>query len=369
MAGSMGLMWSTPKCCLAEALKRFRRRTSFGAVLGMVLLVPAACASDDSRPSDQAAGDAGAAAMEPANAGFVAWLAELRAEARQRGISEATLHAALDGVQPIERVIELDRKQPEGTMTFEQYLDRVVPQSRIDKARQRLVENRELLAKVEQRFGVEAEFIVALWGIESDFGERMGNFPVIDALCTLAYDGRRSAFFRAELFHALTILDEGHIDAASMEGSWAGAMGQAQFMPSSFVSYAIDFDGDGRRDIWTTREDVFASAANYLSTIGWKHGDGWGRQVRLPAGFDAAAAAAEEAPRPVSAWRAEGLRTVLGAPLPAAEDSRLATLVLPGGEGGPAYLAYDNYRVILRWNRSNYFALAVAQLAERIRDR
>ncbi|MSO74890.1 MAG: lytic murein transglycosylase [Alphaproteobacteria bacterium] len=333
-------------------------------LLGFLLSATDACASAE----QPVAGAEIAPAAGPTNGQFGQWLKALRAEAEARGIKAKTLDAALNGVQPIERVIELDRQQPESTLTFAQYLDHVAPVSRVELARARYGENLPLLQTVEKRFGVEPEFVVALWGIESDFGTHMGDFPVIHALATLAFDGRRSAYFRDELLKALVILDHGHIEPASMLGSWAGAMGQAQFMPSSFLNYAVDQNGDGRRDIWGTRADVFASTANYLATEGWKHGEGWGRQVLAPLSFDVEAAAAEKEPRPVSDWRAAGLTRADGSPLPSAEDSRMATLVLPDGVKGPAFLAYDNYRVIMHWNRSNYFVLAVSRLAEKIRS-
>lgn len=355
-------------------LERRRRpldRLSLVTLLGGVLAV-AACAAD--RPSAEAATERpvteiATAAGAAGDGSFAQWLKSLRAEAEGRGIRPKTLDLALKDVRPIDRVIELDRKQPETTLTFAEYLERVVPESRVAEARLRLAQNHDVLEAVGRRFGVEPEFVVALWGIESDFGTRMGNFPVIHALATLAYDGRRSDYFRGELLDALTIVDQGHIAPDAMLGSWAGAMGQAQFMPSSFLNYAVDHDRDGRRDIWGTRGDVFASAANYLASIGWKSGEGWGRRVLAPIGFDVESAAADKTPRPVSAWRAAGLTREDGSPLPKSEDSRLAALVLPDGTKGPAYLAYDNFRVILKWNRSNYFALAVGQLADRIRNR
>ncbi len=344
------------------------RRFAIAPILCAIAIAAVACASD--KPAAKAASASAPSEIAPAAGGqFGQWLKGLRDDAAKRGIKAKTLDAALKDVQPIERVIELDRKQPETTLSFTEYVERVIPDSRVMLARLRLVENYGLLEAVQKRFGVEPEFVVALWGIESDFGAHMGNFPVIHALATLAYDGRRSEYFRAELLDALTILDQGHIEPDAMLGSWAGAMGQAQFMPSSFLNYAVDHNGDGRRDIWGTRGDVFASAANYLSTIGWKHGEGWGRRVLVPIGFDLEAAAAEKKPKPVSAWRAAGLTDSDGSALPRSEDRKLATLVLPDGVKGSAYLAYDNFRVILHWNRSNYFALAVGQLADRIRNR
>jgi membrane-bound lytic murein transglycosylase B len=292
---------------------------------------------------------------------FPTWLKALKQEARQQGIGDATLERAFVGVQPIPRVIELDRKQPEKTMTFQQYMERVVTQTRIAEARKRLDENRALLEPIGRKFGVQPRFIVALWGIETNFGQNMGSFSVVASLATLAYDGRRSSFFRKELFNALKILDQGHITPESMLGSWAGAMGQSQFMPSSFLAYAVDWNGDGRRDIWTTREDVFASIANYLSRSGWKGDAGWGREVRLPSSFDARLAGLEVR-KPLEFWQGLGVRQPDGRGFSGSPGD--ASVVLPGGSDGPALLVTDNYRTILKWNNSVYFASAVGYLAD-----
>ena len=297
---------------------------------------------------------------------FEDWLETLKTEALASGISAPMLERAFADVRPIPRVIELDRRQPEVTLTFEEYLERVVPPLRVEKGRTRLAEFGDLLARVGAAYGVQPRFIVALWGIETDFGRITGGFNVIGALATLAYDGRRSAFFRTELLDALMILEQGHITVERMVGSWAGAMGQSQFMPSSFLSRAVDFDGDGRRDIWDTKADVFASAANYLKRAGWRDDQTWGRKVRLSAAFDRSVAEQKTVLR-LSDWQARGVRRADGSDLPA-RDLR-ARLVLPGGDDGPAYLVYSNYEAILRWNRSNYFAVAVGSLADRIAER
>ncbi len=202
-------------------------------------------------------------------------------------------------------------------------------------------------------------YIVALWGIETDFGRVTGTFPVISALATLAYDGRRAAFFRRELINALLIVDRRHIDPRRMIGSWAGAMGQSQFMPSSFLAYAVSYRGDGAPDIWNRLDDVFASIANYLASVGWRDGVGWGDAVTLPPGLDAAA---QTGLRPIDDWSRLGVRRVDGKRLP--PDAGKAGLVLPAGTDGPAFLAYDNFRALLKWNNSKYFAIAVGYLAD-----
>jgi membrane-bound lytic murein transglycosylase B len=305
----------------------------------------------------------GIAIAVPAQADFKSWLVELRNEAAGKGISKETLDAALTGIKPIPRVVELDRKQPEFTLTFDQYINRVVPRSRVEKGRKKLAENKALLDEVSKKFGVPPQFIVAFWGVETDFGRVTGGFKVIDSLATLAFDGRRSAFFRKELLLALQIIDGGHIAANKMMGSWAGAMGQAQFMPSSFVGYAVDYDKDGRKDIWKTRADVFGSAANYLARYGWRADERWGRRVKVPEGFDPKRADLKVR-KTVSGWAAEGVTKADGTALP---DSALdASIILPAKAKEPAYIVYNNYRVILRWNRSHYFAIAVGRLADQI---
>ena len=305
-------------------------------------------------------------AQEASVQSFAEWREGVRAEALDLGISAATFDAAFAGIEPIPRVIELDRSQPEVTITFEQYVERVVPESRVAQGRKLLAAHRDLLASIGREYGVPPRFIVTLWGIETSFGKFLGGFPVIGALATLAHDGRRSAYFRQELFHALRILEDGHIAPEAMVGSWAGAMGQSQFMPSSFVRYAVDYDGDGKRDIWSTQGDVFASAANYLAQAGWRTGETWGRRVQLPLGFDHALSGLK-VKKPLAEWQAIGLRRADGSDLPKAAMS--GSVVLPGGEGGPAYIVYDNYRTIMRWNRSFYFATSVGLLADRIGGR
>ncbi|MBL7217678.1 MAG: lytic murein transglycosylase [Desulfobacteraceae bacterium] len=292
---------------------------------------------------------------------FQAWLADIRKEALANGVSEETLNHALKDLRPIPLVVKRDRSQPEFKLTLDEYLKRVVTEKRIRKGRKKLRENRGLLTRISKKYGVEPEFIIALWGIETSYGERTGGFPVLAAVATLAYDGRRSRYFRREFLNALKIIDDGHISAENMNGSWAGAMGQVQFMPSSFQSYAVDYDGDGRIDIWNNVGDALASAANYLARSGWKEGQGWGQEIQLPEGFNKKLISSRIR-KSLSEWQRIG---ILAKEFP--QNSNLqASIVQPDGEGGRAFLAYPNYRVILKWNRSNFFAVAVGTLADRI---
>lgn len=297
---------------------------------------------------------------------FEAWLTEFKSEAVSQGISPETLDKAFAGVQPITRVVELDRNQPEFKLTFKNYMKNVVTRNRVSRGSRLLTEHRELLERVSEKYGVQPRFLVAIWAIESNFGDHRGGFSVISALTTLAYDARRSKFFRNELINALKIIDEGHIDVSDMRGSWAGAMGQVQFIPSSFVSFAVDFDGDGRKDIWKNLPDIFASAANYLSSYKWQKERTWGRQVNLPEGFDHKLAGLNIQKR-LSEWQGMGMRRLNGTDLPVVDIN--ASLILPSGNGGPAFLVYDNYRAIYKWNKSHFYVIAVGTLADRIAAR
>ena len=301
---------------------------------------------------------------------FDQWMLDLRAEARSVGISEATLDAALTGVKPAPKVVKLDRNQPEFKLTFQGYKDRMVTPWRKQTAAKKLIEHAEILDAVERKYGVQKRYIVTFWGMETNFGGYMGKFHIPQALVTLAYDGRRSSYFRKELLNALRIIEDGHIKAEDMIGSWAGAMGQSQFMPSSFLNYAVDWDGDGRRDIWSTEADVFASAANYLSKAGWRDDITWGRQVSLPKGFslkgmDASQLEKKKMRLPLPAWAEAGVINPDGSALPTRPLK--ARLVLPDDEDGPAYLVYSNFESILRWNRSDYYALAIGHLSDTLR--
>ena len=298
---------------------------------------------------------------------FKVWLNSFRMEALEKGISKKTLDGSLTGINPVPRVIELDRKQPEFTLTFKQYIKRVVTATRIKKARSLYDKNKELLSRVGDKYNVQPRFIVALWGIESDFGRLTGGFNIVPALATLAHDGRRSAFFRSQLFNALKIIDQGHITAREMQGSWAGALGQVQFMPSSFLAYAVDFDGDGRKNLWKSLGDVFASAANYLAKSGWRGDETWGRRVNLPPNFDISLINYKKIRRPIKFWQDAGVRKSNNTNLP--NVNMRASLVRPSKQESDIFLIYQNYRTILKWNRSHYFALAVGKLADAIIQR
>jgi membrane-bound lytic murein transglycosylase B len=306
-----------------------------------------------------AMGFASLAAADP----FADWLSALRKQAAADGISQPTIDAGLGNLKPIQEVLDLDRHQPEFILTFAQYRAKVVNEQRVARGRNLLKEYGPTLDRVAAEFGVQPRFIVALWAVESDYGHYTGGYSVIAALATLAYASDRKAFFRAELIDALHIVDERHISVALMMGSWAGAMGQCQFMPSSFRRYAVDFDGDGRRDIWTSQADVFASIANYLASLRWRRDQTWGREVRLPAKFNAGLVDLR-LKRTLPQWQRMGVRNRDGSDLPAGNLE--ASLVAPDGLKGSAYLVYSNYKVLMRWNYSSYFATAVGLLADRL---
>lgn len=313
---------------------------------------------------------AGFAALAPAAASaqtqsFDAFLDGVRAEARRGGVSQTTLNRALAGLRPNQRVIDLDRRQAEFTMTWPQYRDTRVSQSRIDNGRRAFAENRATLEAIQARFRVSARVIVAIWGMETSYGSFTGTYNVIEALATLAWEGRRAAFFRAELLAGLRILDQGHVSLERMRGSHAGAMGHPQFMPTSFERLATDFDGDGRRDIWDSRPDALASIANYLARSGWREGQVWGFEILLPAGFDTAAAGHANM-RPPREWQRLNVTRASGSPLPPLEGEW--AVVIPGlsrGDG-QAFLVGVNFMAIRRYNPSNFYATAVGLLSDRV---
>jgi membrane-bound lytic murein transglycosylase B len=297
-------------------------------------------------------------------AAFEGWLRGVEHDALADGISADTLHNALDDVMPDEHVLELDQKQPEKTITFDVYVQKVVSSARIQKGRQLLQDNKDLLADISARYGVLPDIIIALWGIESSYGKAMGDYPVVDSLVTLAYGGRRAEFFRKELMAALHILDEQHIPSSALLGSWAGAMGQCQFMPSTYLHYAVSYGGN-RPDIWDNDADVLASIANYLAAEGWRAGQGWGMEVTAAKSIDEGEIGIKNA-HSITEWNQLGVRDMQGVALP--DSSNAASLLAPDGMHGRLFLVYDNMRAVMRWNRSTYFAASVGLLADRISD-
>ena len=296
-----------------------------------------------------------------ANTDFQVWLTNFRVEARAYGISDATINATLMNLQPLPKVIALDKKQPEKKITFAQYKKNVVNQQRLTRGRELMTQHAAELKWVEQTFGVAPQYVVALWGIETNFGTNTGGFKVIDSLATLAWEGRRAAFFKSELLKALKIIDQGHISAAAMKGSWAGAMGQNQFMPSSFFNFAVDANKDGHIDIWNTRLDVFASTANYLAKSGWTHGQKWGRRVKVPPSFPENLVGPKIV-KPLSFWKQQGVTDMNGNALPF--ENMNASIVAPDGLASETYIVYGNYQTIMSWNRSTYFATSVGLIAD-----
>ena len=307
-------------------------------------------------------GFAAPASAAPASAGpppaaresFENFVAGVKAEARRAGIRETTLDRAFARVQVNQRVIELDQHQPEFTLTWEQYRTRIVSDARIARGRELFAQHRALLAQVTARYHVQPGPILGIWGLESNFGQSSGGFNVIESVATLAWEGRRAAFFRSELMDALKILDHGDIPPERMVGSYAGAMGQPQFMPDSFLKFAVDFSGRGRRDIWTDLGDVFGSIANYLAKSGWSERLPWGVAARIPASFNFSMGG-RDTRRSIAEWRNLGVLPVT--PLPA--DS-IAALIQPGGPGGEGFLAcHPNFLAIRRYNPSDYYCISV----------
>ena len=347
--------------------RRHRRASTTLAVAAL-----AACTTTPSTaPQPQAPATASAPAGTQAatdeaalQQGFARWVTTFRTSARAAGIDEATLRAAFDDAHYVPRVVELDRAQPEFTRTVWGYLDGAVTPQRITQGQDKLLQLRAQADAVAARYKVPPGIVVAIWGIESNYGSNYGDIPTIDALATLGFEGRREEWARGQLLAALKILQNGDIARAQMIGSWAGAMGQTQFLPSVFLSYAVDADGDGRRDIWGSMADVMASTANFLARSGWQADQPWGAEVRLPPEFDVGRADLDVR-QPTARWAAEGVRTIDGAPLPEFADG---AVLLPAGARGPAFLVGANFRAILRYNNSTSYALAVGLLAQRIDD-
>ena len=301
--------------------------------------------------------------MAPALANSADFVRGLWPQAEARGVSRSAFEAAFSGYSYIPKIMELTQKQPEFSQTVQQYIDKRVTAAQAKKGQAMRSEWNQTLTGSQQRWGVQPEIVLAIWGMETNFGGFMGGENTIHALATLTEGGYRSDFFREELLTALRIVSDGHVSAGNMTGSWAGAMGHTQFMPSSFMRYAVDYNGDGRKDIWNSVQDALGSTANYLHSFGWRPGETWGYEVKLPAGFDFAAARQLER-APLSQWQAMGITRVSGRAFPRPSD--VGRLYMPAGASGPAFLLLPNFDVIKRYNNSDSYALAVGHLADRI---
>ncbi len=317
-------------------------------------------------------------AKELTQVGFEQYIVELKAEALVQGFEQSLIDSSFADVKFHQRAVTADRKQPEKVETLDTYLPKRVPRWKVKKARMLYKQHQVILTEIGNKYSVQPRFIVALWGLETNFGKFMGRYNVVSALSTLAYEGRREVFFKKQLWAALTILEQEHINIVDMKGSWAGAMGQNQFMPTSFLAYAVDGDGDGKKDIWQNQVDTFASMANYLQKEGWNDELTWGCQVKLPQNFDTTLAipkstgsrknwlkAWAKTEKTLAQWQALGIRRTDGTSLSKVDIK--AALVFPDDEKGRAYLAYDNYKSLMHWNLSYYFVSSVGHLSDRIK--
>ncbi len=298
-----------------------------------------------------------------ADEAFNQWLDAFRADAAAQGISQKTLDAALSGLSPDPDILEAQNNQAEFVKPIWDYLGSAVSQARIRKGQEQLRRYAEQFAAIEEKYGVDRHYVAAIWGMETSYGSFMGNKSVIRSLATLAYTGDRTTFGRNQLLAALRILDNGDIDVANMKGSWAGAMGHTQFIPTTYLDYAVDFTGDGTRDIWRAISDALASTANFLKEKGWNTGETWGYEVVLPEGFDYALADGGTQ-RTLAEWANFGITRPNGRPFPRPSDA--ARLIVPAGANGPAFLMINNFYVIKRYNNATAYALAVGHLADRL---
>lgn len=339
-------------------------------IAGSALSIVVACAAEPITPATPAAPSQQTTTTieakldtpseaEPVQQSFTEWRDAFRSEALQAGIPATVFDRAFAGVTPDPSIITADRSQPEFTRPVWQYLEGALSRQRVEGGRRLLSQHQATLDDIEARYGVDRNTLVAIWGLESSFGQIMGDKGVIRSLATLAHEGRRPGFAKSQLLAALEILDRGDVSADQLRGSWAGAMGQTQFIPTTYNTHAVDFDGDGRRDIWNSSADALASAAHYLQASGWKAGQPWGFETGLPEGFNYALADSSIR-KPLHEWRRLGLNG-----LPSNMDEASASLLLPAGYRGPAFLVLDNFRAILRYNNSSSYALAIGLLSER----
>ena len=298
-----------------------------------------------------------------ANEDFAQCVSQLQLTAKQKGISQHTIDTTVANLSFVPRVIELDNQQPEFTTTFKDYYDKRVTDWRIKEGRKLFDKHRKLLNQLTAQYGVPGQYIVAFWGLETNFGSYKGNMSVLNSLATLACDPRRSEYFTQELMQALTLKERYQFADKDMVGSWAGAMGHTQFMPTNYLKYAVDGDGDGKADLWNSTADALTSAANFLQQLGWQATERWGREVQLPPNYDFAYMGSKDS-QPLVKWAALGIKQANGKPL--STPDMKAALYVPAGHTGPAFLGYENFNVIMRWNRSEFYAVSVGQLADQI---
>jgi membrane-bound lytic murein transglycosylase B len=335
--------------------------------LALATLAPLAAQAADLSPQPmERATMTGPETLQPASAnlGFDRWIEGFRRRAQAQGISAATFDAAFRSVDYNTYVIEKDRNQSEFTKAIWDYLDSAASDSRVSNGKAALRKNARLLDQIEARYGVDKEIVVAVWGLESAYGAVRGDIPLIEALATLAYDGRRGAFFESQLIAALKIIQAGNVTPGRMTGSWAGAMGHTQFIPTSYLAYAVDFTGDGKRDIWSDNPaDALASTAAYLARFGWQKGRPWGVEVQLPRGFDYGLTG-ERVKKAPGEWAALGIRDVNGRAVP---DYGAASILMPAGARGAAFMIFQNFHVIERYNTADAYVIGVGHLADRIK--
>lgn len=317
------------------------KRFTSAALLSLISLIPFQTFADD----------------------FSVCVIELQAKARAEGLSEATVTETVANLKFVPRVIELDQQQPEFSTTFENYFSKRVTEWRVEEGRKLYQQHKALLMRLTKEYGIPPQYLLAFWGLETNFGSYKGKMPVLDSLATLACDPRRSTYFTGELMQALKLKEQYQFNAQDMVGSWAGAMGHTQFMPSAYARYAVDGDGDGKADLWNSTADALTSAANFLMHLGWEKEQRWGREVKLPTSFDYSQLGKSQA-QTLTEWAKMGVTLANGRPL--STPSMTAALYAPAGHLGPKFLGYANFDVIMRWNRSEFYAIAVGHLADRI---
>jgi len=342
----------------------FRRHVVAGIWVVFVALIFSGCA--EARVKESRTPMAPPVGHREQDEAFADWLTLFHGEALKAGITEETFDRAMAGVTPDADVVAADQNQPEFVKPVWEYLGGALSDKRVARGKSLLIENRKLFDRLEKAYGVDRNFVVAVWGLESNFGDYMGSQKVVRSLATLAFEGRRPDFGRTQLIAALKIIQAGDVGPDGLLGSWAGAMGQTQFIPTTYLSHAIDFDGDGRRDIWHSLPDTLASTAHYLEVSGWQSGARWGYEVTMSAGFDYALADMA-VKKPISLWRKLGIKRADGRDFALQDNEVVASLFLPAGHKGPAFIVMNNFRTILAYNASTSYALAVSLLSDRFR--